>query len=39
MPERQQFRILRQVAAERQNGQAEQLARKHVGDLEQHPAS
>jgi len=39
MPERQQFRILRQVAAERQDGQAEQPARKHVGDLEQHLAS
>ncbi len=31
--------ILRQVAAERQNGQAEYPAREQVDDLEQHPAS
>jgi hypothetical protein len=39
MPEHQQFSILRQVTAERQDGQAEHPACKQVGDLEQHPAS
>jgi len=39
MPERQQLSILRQVTAEHQDGQAEHPARKHVDDLEQHPAS
>ena len=39
MPEYQQLSILRQVAAEHQDGRAEHPARKHVGDLEQHPAS
>jgi hypothetical protein len=39
MPEHQQFSILRQVTAERQDGQAEHPARKQVDDLEQHPAS
>lgn len=39
MPEHQQFGFLRQVTAEHQDGQAEYPARKHVDDLEQHPAS
>ena len=39
MPEHQQFGILRQVAAEHQDGQAEYPAREQVDDLEQHPAS
>jgi hypothetical protein len=38
MPENQQLSILRQLTAERQDDQAEQPARKHVDDLEQHPA-
>jgi hypothetical protein len=39
MPEYQQLGILRQVAAEHQDGQAEYPAREQVDDLEQHPAS
>ncbi len=39
MPEHEQLSILRQVAAERQDGQAEHPAREQVDDLEQHPAS
>jgi hypothetical protein len=40
MPEHQQLSILRQVTAERQDGQAEHPARKHVEALErQHSAS
>jgi hypothetical protein len=39
MPEYQQLSVLRQVAAEDQDGQAEHPAREHVDDLEQHPAS
>ena len=39
MPEYQQLSILRQVAAEHQDGQAEHPAREQVDDLEQHPAS
>ena len=39
VPEHQQLSILRQVAAEHQDGQAEYPARKQVDDLEQHPAS
>jgi len=39
MPENQQLSILRQVAAEHQDGQAECPAREQVDDLEQHPAS
>jgi hypothetical protein len=39
MPEHQQLRILRQVTAEQQDGQAEHPAREQVDDLEQHPAS
>ena len=39
MPEHQQLSILRQVTAERQDGQAEHPARKQVDDLKQHPAS
>ena len=39
MPEYQQHRILRQVTAEQQDGQAEHPAREQVDDLEQHPAS
>jgi hypothetical protein len=39
MPEHQQLGILRQVTAEHQIGQAKHPARKHVDDLEQHPAS
>jgi hypothetical protein len=35
----QQLGILRQVAAEHQDGQAEYPAREQVDDLEQHPAS
>ncbi len=35
----QQLSILRQVAAEHQDGQAEYPAREQVDDLEQHPAS
>ena len=38
MPEHQQLSILRQVSAERQDGQAEHLAHEQVDDLE-HPAS
>jgi hypothetical protein len=38
-PEHQQFGILRRVAAEHQDGQAEHPAREQVDDLEQHPAS
>jgi hypothetical protein len=37
--EYQQLSILRQVAAEHQDRQAEYPAREQVGDLEQHPAS
>jgi len=39
MPENQQLSILRQVAAEHQDSQAEYPAREQVDDLEQHPAS
>ena len=39
MPENQQLSILRQLTAERQDDQAEHPARKHVDNLEQHPAS
>jgi hypothetical protein len=39
VPEHQQLRILRQVPAEHQDGQAEYPAREQVDDLEQHPAS
>ena len=39
MPEDQRLGILRQVAAEHQDGQAECPAREQVDDLEQHPAS
>ena len=39
VPEHQQLSILRQVAAEDQDGQAEYPAREQVDDLEQHPAS
>jgi hypothetical protein len=39
MPEHQQLSILRQVTAERQDGQAEHPAGEQVDDLEQHPAS
>jgi len=39
MPEHQQLSILRQVTAERQDGQAECPAREQVDDLEQNPAS
>jgi len=39
VPEHQQLSILRQVAAEHQDGQAEYPAREQVDDLEQHPAS
>jgi hypothetical protein len=39
VPEHQQFSILRQVAAEHQDGHAEYPAREQVDDLEQHPAS
>ena len=39
VPEHQQFSILRQVAAEHQDGQAECPACEQVDDLEQHPAS
>jgi hypothetical protein len=39
VPEYQQLSILRQVAAEHQDRQAEYPARKQVDDLEQHPAS
>jgi hypothetical protein len=38
-PEHQQLSVLRQVAAEDQDGQAEHPAREQVDDLEQHPAS
>jgi hypothetical protein len=38
MPEHQQLSILRQVAPEHQDGQAEHPAREQVDDLEQHPA-
>ena len=37
VPEHQQLGILRQVAAEHQDGQTEHPARKQVDDLEQHP--
>ena len=39
VPEHQQLSLLRQVAAEHQDGQAEHPAREQVDDLEQHPAS
>ena len=39
VPEHQQFSILRQVAGEHQDGQAEYPAREQVDDLKQHPAS
>ena len=39
VPEHQQLSILRPVAAEHQDGQAEYPARQQVDDLEQHPAS
>ena len=39
MPEHRQLSILRQLAAEHQDGQTEHPARKQVDDLEQHPAS
>jgi hypothetical protein len=39
LPEHQPLSILRQVAAEYQNGKAEQPACQPVDDLEQHPAS
>ncbi len=39
VPEHQQLSILRQVATEYQDGQAEYSAREQVDDLEQHPAS
>jgi hypothetical protein len=39
MPEHRQLSILRQVTAEHHDGQAEHTPRKHVDDLEQHPAS
>jgi hypothetical protein len=39
VPEHQQFRFLRQVTPEHQDGQAEYLVREHVDGLEQHPAS
>ena len=39
MPEHQQLSILRPVAAEHQDSQAEYPAREQVDDLEQHPAS
>jgi len=38
VPEHQQLSILRQVAAEHQDGQAEYPAREQVDDLEQHLA-
>jgi hypothetical protein len=34
VPEHEQFSILRRVAAEHQDGQAEYPAREQVGDLE-----
>jgi hypothetical protein len=39
MPEHEQLSILCPVAAERQDDQAEYLARERVDDLEQHLAS
>jgi hypothetical protein len=39
VPEHEQLGILRQVTAERQDGQAEYPARERVDDLEQHLAS
>ena len=39
VPEHQQLSVLRQVAAEHQDSQAEYPAREQVDDLEQHPAS
>src|ERR1019366_6057792 len=39
VPEYQQLSIFRPVAAEHQDGQAEQPANQQVDDLEQHPAS
>jgi hypothetical protein len=39
VPEHQQFSILRQVAAEHQDGQAEYPVYEQVDDFEQHPAS
>ena len=39
VPEHQQLSVLRQVAAEDQDGQAEHPAREQVDDLEKHPAS
>jgi hypothetical protein len=39
MPEHQQLSILRQVAAEHHDGQAEYPVREQVDDLEQNPAS
>jgi hypothetical protein len=39
VPEHEQLGILRPVAAQHQDGQAEYPAREQVDDLEQHPAS
>jgi hypothetical protein len=39
MPEHQQLRILRQLTAEHQDGQAQYPAREQVDDLEQHLAN
>jgi hypothetical protein len=39
VPEHEQLGILRPVAAEHKDGQAEYPARQQVDDLEQHPAS